>query len=759
MVALAAESRMIRRRPAKKTNDGEAIEARKKTGKHMRTLKNSSSLVLFAVCVSLMLVTPHSIQAQCTRSCGGSGGGPSNAPTTLYNFAGSPDGATPVADLSRDASGNLYGVTMAGGITSGLCATAGCGVVYKLAPSGTETVLHSFTHGVDGAVPQGSLLLDSAGNLYGTTTAGGAGNSGVVFKLDPSGNETVLYSFTGGADGGAPYGSLFMDTAGNLYGTTSVGGSSGNGVIFKLDTNGNETVLYGFSGTPDGSGPKAGLIQDAENNFYGTTQSGGNLDCKTAGFSPTQTGCGTVFKLDSAGTETVLYAFTGGNDGSDGAFPTTSLVQDAAGNLYGTTLAGSPGPCYVIQNSPPQAPYDIHCGTVYKVDAGGTETILHHFATAGNDGVSPNGDLLTDWAGNLYGTTSMGGTGDCTVSGVGPLSTSVNVGCGTIYELDPSGNEIVLYSATSASGGTEPLGGMLADASGNLYGTTAEGGTQNFGTVFKFAAAISGISITPLSVTVAEGSSQTFTATVENDPNNLGVTWSIHSGCNFGPACYGTLTAVTPTSVTYNASSSTTAASPVTIVATSKANSSIVGEALVTVTGSVSTADFSLSPASSNLSAQPGGQVTDMITIAPQMAPFNSAVQLSCTVSGPSPLPTCALSATSVTPGSNSATTTLTVTAPVGSAALTHQNFRRADGQRLAGLFVLPIFAIVLIAGLKNQRHRAPAVLLIALAAGCGGGSGNNTGTAGTTSYTVEVTGTADSGAIVHTVQITVNVQ
>lgn len=250
-----------------------------------------------------------------------------NTETVLHSFTG-PDGVFPVAGLVRDKAGNLYGTTFYGG-------ASGEGTVFKLDPTGTETVLYSFTGGADGANPHGSLILDKAGNLYGTTSLGGllscfGAGCGVVFKLDTTGTETVLHSFTG-PDGANPDAGLVRDKEGNLYGTTSGGGPSKEGTVFKLDTTPTETVLYSFTGLADGAGPLAGLVRDKAGNLYGTTNQGGNLSCKAP------SGCGVVFKVDPAGVETVLHSFTGGADGS---VLYGDLVQDKAGNLYGTTSNG-----------------------------------------------------------------------------------------------------------------------------------------------------------------------------------------------------------------------------------------------------------------------------------------------------------------------------------------------------------------------------------------------------------------------------------
>jgi uncharacterized repeat protein (TIGR03803 family) len=215
-----------------------------------------------------------------TGQCGGSPGGlggagvvykvdPTGHETVLHTFTGGGDGGYYASGLIIDLAGNLYGTTNGGGnLSASPCIGYGCGVVYKVDPSGNETVLYSFMGGTDGGGPNAGVIRDSAGNLYGT-----AGN---VFKLDASGNETVLYTFTGGADGGNPYSSLLRDAEGNLYGTTQGGGSSGQGVVYKVDTSGNETVLHTFTGGADGGQPYSAVIPDEAGNLYGTTYVGGS---------------------------------------------------------------------------------------------------------------------------------------------------------------------------------------------------------------------------------------------------------------------------------------------------------------------------------------------------------------------------------------------------------------------------------------------------------------------------------------------------
>jgi uncharacterized repeat protein (TIGR03803 family) len=244
---------------------------------------------------------------------------PNSTRKVLYSFSGGADGSLPLG-LVQDNSGNLYGVTFEGG-------AYGRGTVFKVDLHGTETVLYSFSGGADGDAPHSTLLLDGAGNLYGTTEGGGLFRNGTVFKIDSAGKESVLYSFSGGADGECPSGGgVVADAEGNLYGTTALGGDVGCscGVVYKLDTDGNQHVLYTFTGGADGKYPKA-VILDSAGNLFGTTFAGGT------------TQDGTVFEVDASGKETVLYSFTGGADGS---FPVVGLLRDTKGNLYGTTYFG-----------------------------------------------------------------------------------------------------------------------------------------------------------------------------------------------------------------------------------------------------------------------------------------------------------------------------------------------------------------------------------------------------------------------------------
>jgi len=374
----------------------------------------------------------------------------------LYSFGHGPDGAGPEAGLISDAAGNLYGTTVNGGAYNG-------GTVFALTPreggGWTEKKLRNFGHGTDGINPNASLLFDAAGNLYGTTYAGGSYGLGTVFKLTPNTDgtwpEKVLHSFGNGPDGKNPFAGLIWDPAGNLYGTTANGGGYDFGTVFELMPNGSggwrEKVLRNFGNATDGQTPYGSLVMDAAGNLYGTTWAGGVY------------GYGTVFELSPHAngnwSEKRLRHF--GHD-LDGRNPSASLIWDAAGNLYGTTSSGG----------------GHGGGTVFALmplgDGRWSEEQVHDFNSGGKDGNNPRGSLIWDAAGNLYGTTYGGGTH----------------GYGTVFKLSPQdgggSTESVVYSFNNdGTDGAKPCAGLIWDASGNLYSTTSSGGAYGGGMVFE----------------------------------------------------------------------------------------------------------------------------------------------------------------------------------------------------------------------------------------------------------------------------------
>jgi uncharacterized repeat protein (TIGR03803 family) len=381
----------------------------------------------------------------------------------LYNFTGADgDGAVPEANLLLIGS-NLYGTTFYGGASS-------YGNVFMVnKKTGEESVLYNFNGSPsDGENPNSNLIKDSNGDLYSTTSYGGASSYGTVFMVNKkTGKESVLYNFNGSpSDGANPgtLGGLVIDSAGNFYGTTTGGGVSGCdvngfwgcGTIFKVSPTGGETVLYSFcseSGCKDGANPIAGLIMDDKGNLYGTTFYGGAFSA------------GTIFKVDPAtGIEAVLYNFTGG---SDGAGPVGPLIMDSAGNLYGTALHGG-----LISSVCASNDY-VGCGTVFELAASGKQTVLYGFCSQTNctDGANPNTSLIKDSKGNFYSTTFYGGAS----------------GVGTVFVVNKKTlKETVIHSFTgSTSDGANPHGSLIRDASGNLFGTTMYGGTYGAGTVFQ----------------------------------------------------------------------------------------------------------------------------------------------------------------------------------------------------------------------------------------------------------------------------------
>jgi len=392
-------------------------------------------LLLLAILLATFLLAAASVFAQTF--------------TVLYSFKGPPDGVGPWGGLRLDGSGTLYGTTEQGGASYH-------GTVFKLSPRGKETVLYSFLAGY-GSEPESTLVRDVKGTLYGTTYRGGAHNLGAVFKLDRKGNETVLHSFDW-SDGAYPN-AVIGDARGILYGSTSMGGaSSGCGTVFRMDAAGRETVLYNFAGGADGCSPYGALFRDSSGNLYGTTYEGGDSSCQRGG-------CGTVFKVDTAGTETVLYAFT--YQGGDGAYPYAGVVRDKAGIFYGTTFGGGE----------PNCGGGYGCGTVFKLDTSGKETVLYQFTSTGGDGSGPVASVTLDNAGNIYGTTLGGGDPNCG-----------EFGCGIVFKLDTAGKETVLHTFTSSNDGAYPRAGLIRDAAGNLYGVAESGGRPkcgDCGTVFR----------------------------------------------------------------------------------------------------------------------------------------------------------------------------------------------------------------------------------------------------------------------------------
>jgi len=370
----------------------------------------------------------------------------------VHNFSGGSDGANPLSGFTIDAAGNLYGTTNAGGVS-------GTGTVFKMTPSGSEMVLYSFPGGVYGANPGASLLLDKVGgDLYGTTYAGGAFGAGTVFKVSPyGGKQQVLYSFTGGTDGGNPEAGLSMDDAGYLYGTTTAGGTSNNGTVFRLGVHLQSgsfpyRVLYSFGPGADGKIPVAGVTLDTAGNLYGTTSAGGTH------------GYGTVFKLNrspSSGvntpwTENTLHNF---QNASDGAVPYAGLIFDQAGNLYGAATEGGQSPNVG--------------GTIFKLtpsQGGWAFSTLYSLPGSGISGTFRN--VLMDASGSLYGTTHCDGANNA----------------GTVYKLTNSGGTWTYHSLYVFSGGNDGLysfSNLVLDANGALYGSTNEGGSHGSGVVFK----------------------------------------------------------------------------------------------------------------------------------------------------------------------------------------------------------------------------------------------------------------------------------
>jgi uncharacterized repeat protein (TIGR03803 family) len=539
---------------------------------------------------------------------------PAQVNSVLYSFTGGFDGGNPIPSLVQDAAGNSYGITPIGGM-------AGFGTVFKVDPSGVETVLYSFPSN-DIGVLVGGLVLDEVGNLYGTVSGPlfGTGECGYVFRVDPTGRETTLYAFSGGVDGCQPY-NLIRDPNGNLYGLTSLGGDpncgnttpAGCGTIFEVDTTGHETTLYTFPGNENLHG--VGLFRDSKGIFYGTSYG--------AGLGGGASGFGSVYKLDTTGAVTTLYSFT---NGADGAHPIAGVVEDNNGNLYGVTGYGGDGGGY---------------GTVFKLDTTGRLTVLYSFPKVYGSGPLYSG-LSLDTVGNLYGNS---------VTPVG----------GAVFELDPTGRETVLLNFT----GVYPYGSLLLNAAGNLYGVTPEVCCDKLG----------------------------------------------------DPTGWGTIIEISP--------------------------------------------DFSLSASPLMPSTlRPGSSSSAAVTIA-ALLPFSQSVSLSCSVQ-PSPAlaPKCSISPTSATPGTP-------ITLNVSTAGAVAHTMPSSSGSGLFYALSLPLLGAVAGVGSRRKRVLSEVGVVCVIVAGlifavaCGGGvsgsGGNGNGGTPTGTYTITVTGS--SGSLQHSTSATLNVQ
>jgi uncharacterized repeat protein (TIGR03803 family) len=372
----------------------------------------------------------------------------------LAIFTGA-DGGAPIGGLIADAAGNLFGTASRGG-------AGGVGTVFEIAKTGSgyaaaPTTLVSFS-GADGAFPDGSLIEDAAGDLFGVTQTGGTYNDGVAFEIAKTnggyaGAPTILVSFSGPYGGEYPYGSLTLDTAGNLFGATSNGGDDGDGTVFEIaKTDGGyadePTTLVSFTGA-NGTLPSGGLIADAAGDLFGTTGGGGIKNN------------GNVFEIVKtqdgyADTPTILVSFTG----ADGALPSGGVIADAAGDLFGTTYyGGTKGDGTVFE--------------IAKTEGGYADTPTTLVSFTGHDGRFPGSSLIFDAAGDLFGTTEEGGIKNN----------------GTVFEIvatkDGYAGAPTTIATFKSSRGTDPVGSLLADASGDLFGTTALGGVDDYGAVFE----------------------------------------------------------------------------------------------------------------------------------------------------------------------------------------------------------------------------------------------------------------------------------
>ena len=413
-----------------------------------------NACTLFLLCVATAIALP----AQTFKS--------------MISFDGS-NGVNPNAGLVQATNGLFYGATFQGGANGGYQ-----GTVFRMTRKGMLTSLHTFV-GTDGSFPYAGLVQGTDGNFYGTTQDGGtnantncSNGCGTVFKMTAGGTLTTLYNFcsqTNCTDGAIPVAGLVQGTDGNFYGTTTAGGSGNNcanfqprgcGTVFKITPQATLTTLHSFNFT-DGYQPWGTLVQGTDGNFYGTTAEG-VVSGTSCGF-----GCGTVFKMTAAGRLTTLHTF----DFTDGAFPESGLVQAADGNFYGTTSAGGANSCMILG-------LNFGCGTVFKITADRTLTVLYNFCAQSGctDGWGPHAALVQATDGNFYGTTTYGEAN----------SACGTFGCGTVFNITAGATLATLHTFDDTDG-AEPSDALLQATNGIFYGTTFGGGAFNAGTVFSLS--------------------------------------------------------------------------------------------------------------------------------------------------------------------------------------------------------------------------------------------------------------------------------
>jgi uncharacterized repeat protein (TIGR03803 family) len=425
---------------------------------------SSGELLIPAVKVGTTVYTNVTVRATPADVVSIGAGGGSSGPTltVLHSFEGT-DGEGPWDGLAFGTDGDLYGTTTAGGTgyVASSNAVTGNGTIFKVSPAGAWTNLHLFSD-ADGQYSTAGLVLAADGNFYGTTEKGGANGVGTVFKVTPGGALTTIYSFCAEVDctdGQNPKGGLIQGSDGNLYGTTAFAGNpdASGGTAFRITPAGVLTTIYSFCSVgggdcTDGANPQSGLVQGGDGNFYGTTYYGG-----------ANNNTGTIFQLTPGGVLNTLYSFGGA---ADSAFPVGGLIRGSDGNWWGTTSGGT--------ISSPEGK-----GAIFKITPGGVFTTVYSFSSNTAGGAYPRAGLLLGSDGNYYGTAMLDGK---------------NGNGGTIFQITPDGTYTTLYSFCSVSAcadGAAPLGSLVEDSAGNLYGTTSGGGANRYGTVFKLSGPIS----------------------------------------------------------------------------------------------------------------------------------------------------------------------------------------------------------------------------------------------------------------------------